>query len=79
MFFYKVRHHLDSQEYPCGPELEAEGAIMHFNATYGSEVGRKFTPLGTGTPRGDYDLIEQQRRGDVGLHDVSRIPLYEKL
>ena len=80
MYFYKVRNNRDFQEYGCGPAPDAEAAIMHFNTQpeYGPKVGKAFTTEPTGTASADYVLIEQERRGGVGLHDIRSIPLYEK-
>ncbi len=79
MPFYEVRNGTNPDPpYPCGPWPDDEAAIVHFNTEYGPTIGEAFTTLPTGTASADYVLIEQERRGDIGLHDIRLIPLYKK-
>jgi hypothetical protein len=76
-FFYEVRDTRDPEPaYPCGPWIDGEEAIMHFNRVYGPAVGERLTTLPAGTSCSDYILIEQARPGQFGLRDVRSIPLY---
>ena len=81
--YYRVCHRENSDPpYPCGPQDDAEAAIMHFNTYYGPTVSKTFTTLPTGTSCPDYTLIEQERRlggdGQHGsIHDIRSIRLYE--
>lgn len=79
MPFYKVRHNNSPfQEYAGGPQTDAEAAIMQFNAEYGPRIDKTFTTEKIGTADGDYVLIEQERQGAVGLHEIKSIDLYKK-
>jgi len=65
-------------EHGCGPETDAEVAVISFCLT---ENGRRIGPLttrNTGDPA-DYVLIEQKRGLAGRLYDVRTIDLYKKI
>jgi len=79
MPFYKVwRPEGPREDYPLGPELDSEGAVMRFNGDYGRALGLELTTRETGKPCLDYYLIEQERDPNNHLLDGRRLPLFYK-
>jgi hypothetical protein len=78
-FFYQVRDTRNAQlVYPCGPHVDPEAAVSHFNTEYGRAVGKTFTTRPVGTSSVDYVLVEQERPGSIGLRDVRSMSLYPR-
>jgi hypothetical protein len=78
MLFYKVRRASDLKEYPCGRQRDREAAVRYFNEEYGTAVAATLAIEATGPATADFVLIEQERRGGFGLHEIAQVKLHSR-